>query len=264
MHSDFTYFLWRLAGGDVAILSDSKERSQQTYWLIGLLYMIINCFVYVSFFGLFHAVFDNFLLEIPATLVMGFLVTNIYRLTLISLEPQTLPVPEEKGSLFLPYLLRYSTIGIFAFFVSKFFEMIVIGFLEDLSLVRNVDSIGYMNHMTYTLKSQPWLWTITVFMIVLFLSPILIRHKFASMESYYNLKTRRDIRLVMEYFSTYSEQKREALKGHYSEYQKLKLDKVYREHPVVFKDPPFNTKRAPKPQEVFSTGDDFIHDMDLN
>ena len=141
------HLFWRVAGADCSILEKSGKESQSSFWVIGLLYTIINGLILIGFFGLFWGVFENFLVASIGTIVLGFLISNIYRLNLMSLEPHTLPVKIEPDSLILTHIIRYSTVVTFAFFVSKCIEMVFVNFLENFGFMKYGGSRDYIDHM---------------------------------------------------------------------------------------------------------------------
>ena len=170
-------YLWKIAGADCEILEKSGKDSQYSFWLIGWLFLIINVLTYLGFFGLFWGVFDKIVPTLIGTIVLGFLVTTIYRINLISLEPHTLPSKNEESSLILTNIIRYSTVILFAFFVSKSFEMVLVNLFESAGFINYSGSKGYMKHMTEMNINQPRLWLITVSIIIIFIIPIYLRHR---------------------------------------------------------------------------------------
>ena len=254
------YFLWKIAGGDCELLEKSGTVSQRNFWLIGLLYLMVNFIVYVSFLGLFYGVFKNVFISLLGSLVLGFLVTNIYRLNLMSLEPRTLPVVIEPSSMVLTHFLRYTTIGLFAFFVSKCFEMLAISFFEEMSIINYSGSDGYLFHMEEMNKTQPWVWIITTGVMVLFLTPIYLKHRLHRSMEYYSIKERRDIRLVLEDYKRYKEIHVHQMQNVYKMYVKVGQNRTYTEPKKLYSDEPFNTKRIIS-ESSYKTGSDFLNDI---
>jgi len=259
-------YLWKIAGADCEIIEKSGKDSQYSFWLIGFLYLIINVLSYMGFFGMFIGVFDKIVPTILGTLVLGFLVTNIYRINLISLEPNTLPVKNDSSSLLLTNIIRYSTVVLFAFFVSKSVEMVIISFFESTGFIDYDGSKGYMDHMSEMNKSQPWIWLITCLIILLFVTPIYLRHRLNRAHEYYILRRIRDKELVKKDFQKAKATKEDLFHNLYREYKKVNIDKSYVPPIAKYSDEPFNTKEIISSKKTFlKTSEEFIHlnDWDL-
>jgi hypothetical protein len=149
------HFLWRSVGADVEILLKSGDDSKDSFTRIGRLYLIVNCITYLSLFGLFLGIFENLIVSISSSVVFGFLITNIYLLNLISLEPRSLPVSIEIGSVVLANVIRYTTIFLFAIFISKSFEMLLFGFFNSNSFQNYNGSKGFIFQLFQLNRDNP-------------------------------------------------------------------------------------------------------------
>jgi hypothetical protein len=252
------YFLWKIAGADCEILEKSGRDSQYSFYIIGVLYIIVTFLTFLGFFGLFWGVFRSqtiihpngieyrqgypFFSALIGGSVLGFLVSNIYRLNLISLEPNTLPVKKEDSSLFFTNFIRYSTIVLFAFFVSKNIEMEVVNILESAGIFPFDLREFYMNHMLRMNREQPWVWVITGLIILVFIAPIYLRHRLNRAHEYYILKRIRDKELVKNDYKKAKIIKEDLLRNLYKEYQKVNISKTYNIPVSRYSDEPFNTK----------------------
>ena len=214
-------FLWKIAGADCEILEKSGKDSQYSFWLIGVLYLLINVLTYLGFFGMFIGVFDKILPTILGTVILGFLVTNIYRLNLISLEPNTLPVKNDPSSLILTNIIRYSTVILFAFFVSKSVEMVIISFFESTGFIDYDGSRGYMFRLAEMNRKQPWLWIITGVIMTLFIAPIYLRHRLNRAHEYYMFRRISDKEIVNSEFQKFLQIKDQRLQKEYLKYSEL-------------------------------------------
>lgn len=276
-----------MAVADCSILEKSGRDSQYSYFVIGMLYTLIGFIAFSGFFAMFYGVFDSIFSAIIGAGIIGFLISNIYRLTLISLEPHTLPRNEPLGSLIFSYVLRYLTILAFAFFVSKCFEMLIIDLIDlvmrkdNLSLMDYDGSSGYMEHMMESNRSKPWLWSITALIMLLFVSPIYMRHRLNRSHQYYKLKYRRDVRLVKEKYDEYSENKERLYRQLFENYSELADRKMsqniissevelirndlrkitFKRHEKHFNDYPFCTEPIIKDANL-SSSDEFMNHFD--
>lgn len=263
-------FLWKIAGADSKILEKAGKESQYSFWIIGMLYLIVIFITYIGFLGMFWGVFESLLPTVIGTLVLGFLVTMIYRLSLISLEPNTLPVIIEKKSKLFSNIVRYFTIIMFAFFVSKSVEMIIVNIIEYSGLLNYDGSSGYLIHMIKINSEQPWVWLLTCVIIFVFIIPIYLRHRLNRANQYYLHKRLSDKELVKREHQKFLLVKEEILYNTYENYgalsivffdhknglffnQKLSKEtnklktqletKKFTKHPKKYSDDPFNTKR---------------------
>jgi hypothetical protein len=264
------HFLWKIAGADYKILEKAGKESQYSFWLIGLLYLIVIFITFVGFLGMFWGIFDNIIPTLVGTSVLGFLVSTIYRLSLISLEPNTLPVIIEKKSLVLTYFVRYFILILFAFFVSKTFEMVVFNLIKSIGFINYEGSSDYMKQLMLVNTNEPWIWVITLSIIILFITPIYLRHRLNRANQYYLLRRVSDKELVKQEHQKFIQTKEEILKQVYNQYTNLAnsffeqqnglfykqtiskeinkvkiqlISKTYVPHPKKFIDEPFNTKR---------------------
>lgn len=280
-------FFWRMAVADCSILEKSGRDSQYSYFVIGVLYAIIGLITFTGFFAMFFGVFDSIFSALIGAGIIGFLISNIYRLTLISLEPHTLPRNEPLGSMIFSYVLKYVTIFAFAFFVSKCFEMLIIDLIDlairndNLSLMDYDGSSGYMEHMMESNQSKPWLWAITALIVLLFVSPIYMRHRLNRSHQYYKLKYRRDVRLVKERYNEYSEIMERLYRQLFENYSELADRKMsqninsseiesirddlrkmtFKSHEKHFNDYPFCTEPIVKDVNL-SSSDEFMNHFD--
>ena len=252
------HLFWRVAGADCSILEKSGKESQSSFWVIGLLYTIINVLILIGFFGLFWGVFENFLVASIGTIVLGFLISNIYRLNLMSLEPHTLPVKIEPDSLILTHIIRYTTVVTFAFFVSKCIEMVFVNFLENFGFMKYGGSRDYIDHMMLMNKEEPRVWLITIITVGIFVSPIYLRHRLNKAHEYYSLKKMRDIQLVNDQHLSFTNEKTTIYRRVYSEYSIVNENKTYQIPISKYVNEPFNTKEI-KEQISYKTSNDFTH-----
>jgi hypothetical protein len=275
-------FLWKIAGADIDLLEKSGKESQYSFWLIGLLYIVVVIITYIGFLGMFWGVFESIFPTLIGAFVLGFLVTMIYKLSLISLEPNTLPVIDEKTSKLFSNIVRYFTIILFAFFVSKSVEMIVVKIIEYSGLINNEGSSGYLIHMKKINTEQPWIWGITGVIMFIFIIPIYLRHRLNRANQYYLFKRLNDKELVKREYKNYLLVKEEILNRTYRNYEviikssfddknglffnkklsgktlKLKeqlLVKKMTQHPKKYSDEPFNTKRIVSTRNLKNSGE---------
>jgi hypothetical protein len=178
----------------------------------------------------------------------------------MSLEPRTLPVILKPGSLVLSHIIRYLTISLFAVFVSKNFEMLVIGFFEELEIITYSGSSSYLMHMKDTNLSQPWLWLFTFIVSTLFTVPIYLKHRLHRSMEYYSIKERRDIRLVIEDYQHFKTYYQDNMLEIYSKYREVNDHRQYSEPKKIFSDEPFNTKRFNE-ESKYKSGSDFLNDI---
>jgi hypothetical protein len=295
-------FLWKIGGGDYDILIRSGKDSQSTFKIIGVVFLITSICSYLAFFSMFWGLFRGvikdesgvpissafpLLTAILGGLVLGFLISSIYRLNIISLEPNSLPVKKENNPMFLTNFIRFSTIMLFAFFVSKNLEMMFVNFLQSAGFFEYDKSTGYINQMMLINTSKPFVWLFTVAFMVLFLSPVFLRRRLVRAHEYYLYKRIRDKSLVERNYAEYLSLRKEIIRKGYEKYRVL-LDDYYGDepsnpsldnHPVnertrvfnylsnskyshkpLFWDEPFNTKPI-RNSENFGSLDDFLFEL---
>lgn len=259
-------YLWKLAGADYFILQKSGKESQMLFYTVGLSYTIVYFITFISFFGLFWGVFHYFMVALMGAVVFSFIIGNIYRVILISLEPQTLPVKPEKGSMFFAYFVRIVTVLLFALFISKCFETMLLGHLVDNKIRSSlIEKYGLLNfnrfntsemfveHMKVLSIEYPLVWIITAIIIGIFLYPVFIRHKAKGNRQYYDLKTKIDKYIVTKEYEKFLEVRDLLYVKIYEAYNNRKMK--FKGHKKRYQDEPFNTIKTPKKQADFKTID---------
>ena len=286
-------FLWRIAGADCSILERSGKESQYSFYVIGLLYVLIIGMTYIGFFGMFWGMFNSpgsdqsafghFLSAFIGSLVLSYLISNIYFLNLMSLEPKTLPVADETSSLWLTNIVRYTTVIMFAFFVSKNIEYVVFDFFNLIGVFDFEYHDGYMDNLIRLNKENPGTWVITCMIIALFIAPILLRQRLNKAHEYYMNRRITDKKIVIDHYENCQILREETLKQHYAEYRilsdrffgkqaehmlttkdyrikelKLKLQRMqFEKSPSKYMDEPFNTK-VKKVELQYKSSEDFL------
>jgi len=258
-------FFWKLAGADEFILKRSGESSRYSFALIGFSYCVVYAITFLSLFGFFWGVFHYFLIAFLGATIFSFLIGNIYRVVLISLEPQTLPVLREKGSIVFAYSIRVATVLLFAFFVSKCFETMLFGhwvdaFIEgELARKYGVSKFDtsemFVEHMKVLNQQYPAIWLITILISIIFLYPVFLRHVLKGKHEYYDLKREIDKKLVLQEYAKFEVIRDKIYISLYAMYKDS--GKYFKPHAKVYEDMPFRTKKVTK-SGASKTMDDFI------
>jgi hypothetical protein len=287
--------LWKLAGADCQILEQSGAESQRSFYVIGILYAIVIALTFIGFFGLFWGLFrsnnetqaDDFgahlLSALIGSLVLCFLVSNIYILNMLSLEPN--PLKNATTSNISSNIVRGAFVFMFAFFVSKNIEMIIFNLLDAIGIIRLNSRLGYMNDLMRMNKENPMIWFLTICIIALFFVPIILRYRLEKKANEYYLHRRiveKD--LILSEYKQFLVLKEEILKRHYAQYQVVlaehfhwKFDpsivnkdielqhhyhflssRTYRPHVSKFSNEPFNTKLKKKESLNIKDSQEFL------
>lgn len=267
-------YLWKLAGADPFILKDSGEQSQKRFLLIGSLYVFINLIIFFSFFGLFVGVFDRFLAGVFGAVLMTFIIGNIYRLTLISLEPQTLPNKIGKGSMIASMSVRYIVVCLFAIFVAKCLETTLFGYLVDAEVEFHMKSLTprdgskfvyqesslFLKHMIMLNKHQPWVWVITILVVLFFILPIVLRAALRKRKEYYSIKRIIDKALVDDFYKNTKSYLHQLYSNLYRQREKITRKKQsFQGHQERYIDPPYNTRLKTSSSRFNGTMTDFAN-----
>lgn len=256
-------FFWRFSGGDVQYIEKSGKKSQRRFRLIGIAYLVIILITFLSFANAFSNIFNGLIMSVPAALMLTFLISNIYRLNILSLEPHTLPYVKSKGSILAAGITRIGIISIFAVFISKLFEIFLFDFFWHDKLMHLLDDQyhrgaegGYFVAKVILLNNcYPVTWFVSVIMVGLFLFPIWIKSSLRRNKEYFNLKRKVEKQIVLE---EYDKLKKE-YNIRFSRIDVLMAKQKWRK--IRFKerkyhDPPFNTK--PRLIEDRKSQDEFM------
>lgn len=187
---------------------------------------------------------------IPAIIVGGvlsFLIITIYRLTLITLEPNMLP-HEEKWGISVAVVLRVVFVLLFAFYVAS---CIVIAANVDLFWWENSDTKKGILQVLFDFRSDnpEWIFIIYIVTTIVFLVPIVLKLFLKDKGEYFSLKGIEEKKIIREHYKDF--------KVHYSRTFKNRfgLEKDYVE---LYKNPPFNTIRIDKPEPKLKSQNDFM------
>ena len=286
------YFIWKMAGADCELLDQSSKDSQYSFKVIGLLYLLVFGLTFIGFTNLlFHVFFVNsapynqsseFISALFLAAFLGFLISflvgNIYRLILISLEPKTLPITQNNASLWLTNAVRITTVLVFAFFVGKSIEFLI-SFICHLGNYNEYLSGKILNYLIQVDRTEPWTWLFTILVCTIFVLPILLSQRLKRENDYYQIKKSRDEKLVKEFYKDFTYEKNRILKEIYKGYSKLQKEyfindnavfnrlkkddellgikyflenQKFQDHETDYDDPPFNTIKKYKTRKLKS------------
>jgi hypothetical protein len=286
--------LWKLAGADCQILERSGTESQRSFYVIGILYLIVIALTFIGFFALFWGLFGSYSETTVAdfgshtagalfgSLILCFLVSNIYILNMLSLEPN--PLKNATTSNISSNIVRGTFVFMFAFFVSKNIEMIIFSLLNAIGLISFDSQLGYMHDLLQLNEKYPKIWFLTIIIIWLFFIPIFIKIRLFKANEYYLHRRIVEKDLIISEHKQFLLLKEEILKIHYAQYQKIltkdfhgKFDpshlnkdldlqhhyhflssRVYKPHVSKYSDEPFNTKLKKKDLSNIKDSQDFL------
>jgi hypothetical protein len=149
-------------------------------------------------------------------------------------------------------------------------ETSILGFLvdDDISKINlkefidnysNKESQMFVQHMILLNKTYPKVWFITSIVLVLFLFPIILKHRLKKQYEYFAIKEIRDTDFVITEHKIFKKELYSIYKRIYSGYSILNKEdrKEFREHPIKYRDEPFNLKKVEF--KDFHSSDDFIY-----
>lgn len=261
------YFFSKMAGADCAILEKSGEESQRRFQLIGWLFVVVVCCMLFAFIGLFWKVFESFIIALLAALVVTFLVSSIYRLNMLSLEPPTLRDQDELKTKLVTHFIRYFSITLFAFFTAKCMEGLLFGNLADPDVLRMSDQFGlprgnlFVEHVIQLSIHHPWVWIFTAGIVLLFLLPVVLKFRLRQRKEYFSLKKAIEIRMVLtnhDHCKSLLEKLHRRAYAAYRPNKRLTVVPQYKKHECKYSDEPFNTKKIPH-EAKYRPSKDFVH-----
>lgn len=259
-------FFWRLVGGDPFILRRSGEQSKYWFFVLGILFFVLTIITFSAFLGLFYGVIGSFMTALIGTIIFTFILKNLYRLVLISLEPNTLPVSQDAKNKPWAYFVRITIVFLIGAFVSKCIETMLFGhwvddiiegdlqkFFGGVAVTKFQESKYFILHMKELNLNYPWINIVTLLTVALYIVPIMIKHRLKKRNEYYQIRKVIDKRLVEERFSEFKSLYIRNMQNIYV--QKFELDKrllkedfdsqnamyVYKYHQRYI-DEPFNTQ----------------------
>lgn len=240
-------FLWRVVGGDPFILHRSGRQSRRSFGVLGLSFLILVVFTFVAFFALFRGIFDSFFQALLGGVILTFILKNIYRLTLLTLEPSTLPVSREKKAPWA-YIVRVIVVILIAVFVSKCIETLLFGHLVDpevqseMSRYANGKTIElkdtssyFVMHMILLNQTYPFVNLFTLMMAVFYIAPVILKHRLKKDDEYYSRRREIDKATVLHKYSEFHNFYSEKMQRLYFINEKGKYQYTPR-----FEDEPFN------------------------
>ena len=272
-------FIWKIAGADIQILNHSNEESRRNFLIVGIFYLFINTLIFYSFFGLFEKVYSSVGTGVFLGLILTFLISNIYRINMMSLDPPSLPIPRSKGSVKAAIIIRYTMVALFALFVSKIGETAIFYGTQDLNVHLEVvakyqnssginESELFFMHLKWLNKEHPAVWLITIGIAFIFLYPIYLKRKLFGNHEYFRIKYRSDTKLVEDSYAAAKDELDSIYVRKYLNYCALKKDpnlspfipedyliKKYTIQESKYHDPPFNTRKVKKENNLKSHSD---------
>lgn len=272
-------FFWKMVGGDPFILHRSGKQSKYWFSVLGVLFCILTLLTFASFVGLFYGVLSSMTTTLIGAIVLTFILKNLYRLVLISLEPSTLPVAKEHDKKPWAYIVRVSVVVLIAGFVSKCMETILFGHWVDDVVVGDIQSyFGLVNinkfeeskyfilHMKKLNVHYPLINIFTASMVGLYIIPIIIKHRLKKRNQYYQIRRQIDKQIVEQHHQVFQGiyiRLMENLYRNRSEVDKVLLKKdfdpkskryVYTYSPR-HSDEPFNTRPIKRNVQLATTKD---------
>lgn len=165
------FLLSRWAGMDVSILQRTSLPTRLNYAFLGLLMALVFLFCLFSGYTTFRMVFGSPLLAVVFGLFWAFVVYNLYRFLLSTVNPQILPHTKKSGRSFLTFLVRYGFLAFLAMVVSKPLELVFyFRFLKGRSALGNLgDSLAEMH------AAAPGVWVLSVLSAAFFMLPFLLK-----------------------------------------------------------------------------------------
>lgn len=290
-------FFWIISGADIELLKQCKDESQQRFAQVGLNIVVVYLLIFTSFSIFIWHEFDNIFMSFFVASIVTFLIGSIYQINLLNLEPNSLPYIPSNGTKFVSFLVHYTTIALFGFFVSKILETIFFGQFaleaENMRLLKfnKFDTnTEFIHQMMILNQKYPVIYVITVSVIILFVLPIFLKKKLKNKSlEYYKLKSERDERLVLNDYRVFKVELNNRYKKLYelhnpnellknikpiifSRFDLSEANRIYEvclttvnkhgiyefeEHQVRYFDPPFNTKTIDD-KENLKSSDEFM------
>ena len=260
---------WKLVGADCFILRQSARKSQIAFLTLGLLYAFLATVTFISFFGLFVGVLQGVFIPLIGAFIFTFIISNLYRLVIITLEPSTLPVAKEHKVKFWAYFVRLSIVVLLAVFISKVIETMLFGHWVDGIVEEKISHINrsgriiqyresalFVEHLKQLNIHYPLINLMTVFIVTLYVIPVVIKHRLKKRNQYYQTKRLIDKQLVEVEYRKMLQVKEELLKpvcaANYRPYQYVKK----------YKDEPFNIRKINTKLEPDKNHNDFLSQFD--
>ncbi len=231
---------WKISGADIGLLKQCEDESQQRFAQVGFNILVVYLLIFASFSIFIWHEFDNVFMSIFVASIVTFLIGSIYQINLLNLEPNSLPHNSSKGTKFVSFLVQYTTIALFGFFVSKILETVFLGQfaleVENMRLLKfnKFDSNTEFIHQMMILNQKfPLINTVSFSIIILFVLPIFLKKKLKNKSlEYYKLKSERDKNLVLNDYRVFKEKLNEQYKKLYELHNPNELLKNVK--PIIF------------------------------
>ena len=235
-------FLWNIAVGDKRLMIKADAESKKVYSQIGGILLFLICFIFICVFFTFHISFKGWLLAFFVGGLMAFIITVIYWLNLLTLEPNMLPHIKEKG-VWIAVAIRITVVLLFSFYINSCFLIVVshyvLGFEYESDEILNALLWFYNTNLVSAV-------TIQVVCSFIFLLPILLKLRLKDKGEYFFAKGKVEEKIIQDHYAEF--------KSHYS-----KVQNRIGVFPVKFTedyfDPPFNTKKKVREIEMKSQKD---------
>lgn len=281
MSTSMIEFFWKIVGGDPFILNRSGKQSKNWFLILGILFCILVILTFSAFFGLFYGVLANILSALIGALILTFILKNLYRLVIISLEPSTLPVIKEHKKKPWAYFIRITIVVLIGAFVAKCIETMLFGHWVDNKVIGDLtqyfgpitiskfeESSYFILHMKELNIHYPFINLLTLMIVSFYVIPIIIKHRLKRRNEYYQIRRAIDKKIVEENYIEFKSLYTRVLQNIYArrrEEDKLYLRELFNSKSPKYSyrylqryhDEPFNTKPIQK-NFSFKTTSEFL------
>lgn len=239
--------LWKIACEDYQVLLRASKKNRRAFTCSG----IVMCLNYlIAFLGLYQF-FEIIFMNVFIAIILGAFVTvvfmNIYKLCLTTLNK------DEKSysiSYILSLLGRLVFVGFIGLLIVKGFEsFLVFTLFEKLNLVEYEGKI--LLSLRDINKNIPWIWVFTIFLLLIFISPFLLKFSIKPTSQYVLEKRTIEKKIILE---------------DYQRFKDVYKSIFFRDYnlPIEFKenylDPPFNTIPIVIKKKL-GTNEDFLNSL---
>ena len=239
--------LWKIACEDYQVLLGASKNSRRAFTCSGIVMCLNYLIALLGLYQFFEIIFINVIIAILLEAFVTVVFMNIYKLCLTTLNKD-----EKRYSIsyIISLLGRLIFVGFIGLLIVKGFKsFLVFTLFEKLNLVEYEGKI--LLSVQDINKNIPWIWVSTIFLLIIFISPFLIKFSIKPTSKYVLEKKAIEKKIILD---------------DYKRFKEVYSNIFFRDYklPIHFKesylDPPFNTIPIVIAKKL-GTNEDFLNSL---
>lgn len=209
----------KFSGEDFTIIRLCNSKIQLYFSLIGFLVSAILFSSFASAMYFTDQLFHNLILDIGVGIIWGYIITNMYVLLLYTISPPLLPNKANAKEKIKTNTFKLNSSMILRIFVVMLLAIIIAQPLNV--LVLKPDSTAFASDIKLLLNTNIFAIPITLFVIGIFLLPIILKYNIRKFDEFYEIKAKKEKQFILDEYKVFKNQYAYLLKENISRLNKI-------------------------------------------